>query len=147
MVNWQKEAINDLRTYPVLCQSLARMKEQQAALDLQAGAVRSGFRDSEPVSGSGGSGAEDRLLSLIVKRERLNGNYAAVSMLVRQIKEALEHLNDNQRLVLERFFINRCPNYVDRLCAELGYEQAQVYRIKNEALRDFTKAMYGVLDL
>ena len=147
MVNWQKEAINDLRAYPVLCQSLARMKEQQAALDLQAGAVRSGFRDSEPVSGSGGSGAEDRLLSLIVKRERLNGNYAAVSKLVQQIEEALNHLDNKERLVLERFYINRCPNYVDRLCEELGYERSHIYNIKDGALRQFTIAMYGLIEL
>lgn len=147
MVNWEKEAVNDLRNYPLLAQSLARISEQQAALDLQAGAVRSSFRDSEPVSGSGGSGAEDKLLSLIVKRERLEGNYSAVSKLVQQIEGALNNLDDRQRLVLERFFIHRCPNHVERLCVELGYEQAQVYRIKNEALRDFTRAMYGVTEL
>lgn len=147
MVNWQKEAVSDLRNYPLLVQSLAAIREQQAALDLQAGLVRSSFRDSEPVSGGGGSGAEDKLLSLIVKRERLGGNYQAVSVLVQQIEGALEQLDSKQRLVLERFFIHRCPNHVERLCAELGYEQAQVYRIKNEALRDFTRAMYGVTEL
>ena len=115
MVNWQKEAVSDLRNYPLLVQSLAAIREQQAALDLQAGLVRSSFRDSEPVSGGGGSGAEDKLLSLIVKRERLGGNYQAVSVLVQQIEGALEQLDSKQRLVLERFFIHRCPNHVERL--------------------------------
>lgn len=147
MVNWEKEAVNDLRNYPLLVQSLARISEQRAALDLQSGAVRSSFSDREPVSGSGGSGAEDKLLSLIVKRERLEGNYSAVSKLVQQIEGALNNLDDRQRLVLERFFIHRCPNHVDRLCEELGFEKTKVYEMKKDALKVFTKAMYGVVDL
>lgn len=147
MVNWQKVAVEDLRKLEKMRHSLIAIREKQAALDLQSGVVRSSFRDSEPVSGGGGSGAEDRLISNIVERERLNGNYAATTRLVAQIESALELLDDKQRLVLNRFFINRCPDYVDRLCQELGYEQAQIYRIKNEALRDFTRAMYGIVEL
>ena len=40
MVNWQKEAIDDLRRYPALRQSLDSIRERRAALDLQAGAER-----------------------------------------------------------------------------------------------------------
>ena len=32
---------------------------------------------------------------------------------------------------------------MDRLCQELGVEEAAVYRLKNKALRRFTLAMYG----
>ena len=147
VVNWQKEAIEDLRRYPALRQSLTAIREKQAALDLQAGVVRSSFRDSAPVSGSGTSGAEDRLISNIVERERLDGNYAAVQKLVAQIETALGLLNKTERLVLERFFIHRMDGHVDRLCQELGYEKTRVYEIKDAALRLFTVAMYGLLDL
>ena len=147
MVNWEKVAIDDLRKYEKMRHSLVSNREKQAALDLQSGVIRSSFRDSEPVSGSGSSGAEDRLISNIVERERLDGNYHAVEKLVAQIDAALAMLDDQERLVLERFYINRCPGYIDRLCGELGYEQAQVYRIKNEAIRNFTRAMYGLIEL
>ena len=147
MVNWEKVAIDDLRKYEKMRHSLVSIREKQAALDLQSGVIRSSFRDSEPVSGSGSSGAEDRLISNIVERERLDGNYQAVEKLVAQIDAALAMLDDQERLVLERFYINRCPGYIDRLCQELGYEQAQVYRIKNEAIRNFTRAMYGLIEL
>lgn len=147
MVNWEKVAIDDLRKYEKMRHSLVSIREKQAALDLQSGVIRSSFRDSEPVSGSGSSGAEDRLISNIVERERLDGNYHAVEKLVAQIDAALAMLDDQERLVLERFYINRCPGYIDRLCGELGYEQAQVYRIKNEAIRNFTRAMYGLIEL
>jgi len=147
VVNWEKVAIDDLRKYEKMRHSLVSIREKQAALDLQSGVIRSSFRDSEPVSGSGSSGAEDRLISNIVERERLDGNYHAVEKLVAQIDAALAMLDDQERLVLERFYINRCPGYIDRLCQELGYEQAQVYRIKNEAIRNFTRAMYGLIEL
>lgn len=147
MVNWEKVAIDDLRKYEKMRRSLVSIREKQAALDLQSGVIRSSFRDSEPVSGSGSSGAEDRLISNIVERERLDGNYQAVEKLVAQIDAALAMLDDQERLVLERFYINRCPGYVDRLCQELGYERAQVYRKKDSALHHFTVAMYGLIDL
>ena len=147
MVNWEKVAIDDLRKYEKMRHSLVSIREKQAALDLQSGVIRSSFRDSEPVSGSGSSGAEDRLISNIVERERLDGNYQAVEKLVAQIDAALAMLDDQERLVLERFYINRCPNHVERLCEELGCERSQVYRAKDEALRCFTISMYGLINL
>ena len=147
MVNWQKIAIDDLRKYEHMKQGLLSIREKQAALDLQSGVIRSSFSDREPVSGSGGSGAEDRLISNIVERERLDGNYHAVKKLVAQIDAALAMLDDQERLVLERFYINRCPGYVDRLCEELGYERSHIYNIKSAALRHFTTSMYGLVEL
>lgn len=147
VVNWQKVAIEDLRRYPALRQSLTAIREKQAALDLQAGVVRSSFRDSAPVSGSGTSGAEDKLISNIVERERLDGNYAAVQKLVAQIETALDLLDKTERLVLERFYMHRMDGHVDRLCRELGYEARNIYKIKDNALRKFTVAMYGIVDL
>ena len=64
-----------------------------------------------------------------------------------QIDNALAMLDDQERLVLERFYINRCPGYVDVLCQELGYERSHIYNIKGAALRHFTTAMYGLVEL
>lgn len=147
MVNWQKEAIDDLRRYPALRQSLDSIRERRAALDLQAGAVRSSFRDAAPVSGGGGSGAEDKLIACIMERERLAANYKAVSKLVRQIEIALSLLGEDEQLALERFYIHHQDRHVERLCEELGYEKSNVYELKDRALRRFTIAMYGILDL
>ena len=147
MVNWEKVAIDDLRKYEKMRHSLVSIREKQAALDLQSGVIRSSFRDSEPVSGSGSSGAEDRLISNIVERERLDGNYQAVEKLVVRMDKALSMLDDQERLVLERFYINRSPGYVDRLCEELGYEVRNIYKIKDAALKKFTISMYGLIEL
>lgn len=147
MVNWQKVAVEDLRKYMAMKNSLQAMREKREALSLQAGAVRSSMRSAEPVSGSGASGAEDRMVDNIVERERLGYNYAAVKKLVERVEKALAMLNDRERLVLERFYINRMPDHIERLCGELGYEKTRVYELKEEALRRFTYAMYGVIDL
>lgn len=147
VVNWQKVAIEDLRKYPALKQSLVSIREKQIALDMQSGVVRSSFREAIPVTGSGISGAEDKMISQIVERDRLEGNYAAVEKLVAQIDAALSMLTDTERLVLDRFYINRPPEHVERLCEELGYEKSNVYALKDRALYAFTVAMYGILDL
>ena len=147
MVNWQKVAIEDLRKYECMRQSLISIREKQAALDLQSGAVRSSFRSSEPVSGSGSSGAEDKLISNIVERQRLDCNFQAIEKLVLQVEKALSMLSEQEQLVLNRFYVNRSSGYVDRLCEELGYEARNIYNIKDAALRKFTISMYGLVDL
>ena len=99
-------------------------------MDLQSGVIRSSFRDSEPVSGSGSSGAEDRLISNIVERERLDGNYQAVEKLVVRMDKALSMLDDQERLVLERFYINRSPGYVDSCAKNWGMRYEIFIKLK-----------------
>ena len=82
-----------------------------------------------------------------MERERLAANYKAVSKLVRQIEIALSLLGEDEQLALERFYIHRQEQHVERLCEELGYEKSRVYELKDRALRRFTIAMYGILDL
>ena len=72
MVNWQKVAIEDLKKYAAMKNSLSSIRQKQAELDSFAGAVRSSFSSTTPVSGSGSSMHEDKLVSNIVERERLN---------------------------------------------------------------------------
>ena len=56
---------------------------------------------------------------------------------------ALETLSREEQLVLQQFYIQRERGHMDRLCRELGVEEASVYRLKNRALEKFTMALYG----
>ena len=147
MVNWQKVTIDDLRKLEALKNSLNSIQEKRAALDLQAGAVRSSMRSTEAVSGSGANKAEDKMVDNIIEKERLGDNYTATVRLIRRVEKGLELLSDTERKILDRFYINRVPDHVDRLCEELGYEKTRVYEMKETALRKLTYAMYGVQDL
>ena len=60
---------------------------------------------------------------------------------------ALAVLTDEDRLVLDRFYIHPMRGNVDRLRGELGLEdERSVYKRKDKALRRFTVALYGICE-
>lgn len=145
MANWQRNAIDDLRTINYWTEFLRHSEERLAALDADIASIHSALKDATPVQG-GTSTAEDRLISNIDERGRLEANINSVNVRLKAIRGALDALTADEQLILDRFFINRVDRYIDRLCDELNIEQAQVYRRKDEALRHFTKALYGFVD-
>lgn len=145
MANWQRNAIDDLRTINYWTEFLRHSEERLAALDADIASIHSALKDATPVQG-GTSTAEDRLISNIDERGRLAANINSVNVRLKVIRGALDALTADEQLILDRFFINRVDRYIDRLCDELNIEQAQVYRRKDEALRHFTKALYGFVD-
>ena len=50
---------------------------------------------------------------------------------------------ETTRRVLELMHINREEHAVSRLCQELGYESAQIYRVKDRALLHLAQLRYG----
>ena len=146
MADWEKHSIDDLREYGALKESLGTLPEEIRALEEDMQLVKGTRYDKTPVEG-GAYGYEERLINYIDRKGRLEQNLGLAQARVERIERGLSVLTDNERLVLTRFYIRREPRYLDRLCGELGYEQAQVYRIKGTALRKFTLAMYGVRDI
>ena len=142
-MNWQKEAINDLRNYRQRKQSLENMAERRAALEDRFKSIRCVSTDAEPVQG-GGSRMEDSLINNIVERDRLYWTMQATQRLVDLTEKGLAGLDNRQRMVLEKFYVDRPQGYIDWLCDYLCVEQAQVYREKDDALYRFTISMYGM---
>lgn len=145
-MDWKKVAIEDLRKYPRLKQSLENIPEKMKALEESNYAIKSGFRDREPVSG-GTSKGEDRLIDNICEIEKLRFNYAVAKKQVAIIEKAFTMLDEKERIVLTEFYIFRKKNYIERLCEEFGCEVAQIYRMKDHALRKFTESAAGYIDL
>ncbi len=144
-MNWQKEAVNDLKAYEARKLSIDNMKKRIRELEQRA--IKLGSLSSDvPVKG-GASKSEDALINNIAERDRLNQNIDAVQCLLDIIDNGLSVLNDEERMVLNEFYINRSSQHIEKLCDELHCEQANVYRIKDRALYKFTIAMYGVIDL
>lgn len=146
-MDWKRCAIADLRKYHQMQQGQRNLEKKISILEGDVCALRPTRTDRDAVSNSGISGFEDKLINNIAERERLRLNHQVVSGLVEMVDAALATLSERERLVLERFYINRCHGYIDRLCQELGYEKSHVYRLKDEALTAFTVAMYGIVDL
>ena len=83
------------------------------------------------------------MLSNIVHREELARSLEQARKWVALVDSGIEVLTDDERKILDRFYISPARGNVDRLCEELGVEKAQVYRRRDSALRHFTLCLYG----
>lgn len=145
-MDWKREAMEKLKRYNAMKQSLRSIPEEIGRLESEMQSIRSATSDGTPVSG-GGSGREDMYLSNIVHREELSRSLEQAKVWVRLVDTGLAILSQEERLVLDRFYINPAMGNVDRLCMELGIEKSQVYTRKNSALHHFTLSLYGCAEI
>jgi len=145
-MDWKREAADKLRVYQARKDSLASIAEEIKRLTDEATSIRSATTDGTPVSG-GSSTREDRLVNSIAKRQELQLTYKITRSLVKQVDTALAALDEEEQLVLDRFYIHRAKGNVQRLCDELCVEQSSAYRRRDSALRHFTIALYGMVEV
>lgn len=145
-MDWKREAVDKLKCYEAKRQALKSIPEEMHRLELQITGIRSAASDGTPVSG-GGSGREDALINSISRRVELDLALGDAKRWVETVDNALAVLNDDERKVLDRFYIHRSRGAVERLREELGLQDvSSVYRRKDRALRHFTYALYGVAE-
>ena len=144
-MNWKREAIDKLKNYEAHKQALECLTKEIRRLESAYTGIRSATTDGTPISG-GGNTREDSMLSNIVHRDELKRRLREARLWVAQVDKALAVLDDEERLVLDRFYIHRAKGNVGELCERLNVEQATVYRKRDSALRRFTIALYGVTE-
>lgn len=144
-MNWKREAADRLRGYEAQKQALESIPMELRRLESACTGLRSAAADRAPVSG-GGEGREDALLSNIVHRDELKRRLKEARLWTAQVDKALAVLGEEEKLVLDRFYIHRAKGNAGELCERLNVEQATVYRKRDSALRRFTIALYGVTD-
>lgn len=144
-MNWKFEAIEKLKEYTARKNAITSIPEEIKRLEEDANRIRAASTDATPVQG-GGSAREDMLLSNIVHREELQRRLSDALRWIDIVDAGLAVLSDEDRLVLDRFYIHPMRGNVDRLCDELAVEKAAVYKRKEKALRRFTVALYGAVE-
>lgn len=144
-MDWKREAIDKLRKHEARKAATQSIPEEIRLYEEAYNAIRSASTDSTPVHG-GGSTREDALLSNIVHRQELESAAKQARWAVRIVERGLEAVDPEERLILDRFYINPAKGNVERLCGELGIEKASVYRRRDAALQHFTIALYGLVE-
>lgn len=144
-MNWKREAIDKLKNYEAHREALENIPKEIRRLESAYAGIRSATTDGTPVSG-GGNTREDSMLSNIVHRDELKRRLKEARLWVAQVDKALSVLEDEERLVLDRFYIHRAKGNVGELCERLNLEKTAVYDRRDKALRRFTIALYGVTD-
>lgn len=141
-MNWKNEAMDKLRQYEARKNSLKSIPAEIHQLKDALTGIRSATSDGTPIQG-GGSGREDALLSNIVKQEELERSLRMARTDVELVYAGLECLNDEERLILDRFYIHPQKGAAERLSCDLNLDVKTVYRRKDAALRHFTISLYG----
>ena len=144
-MNWRKEAANDLRTYPERKAAIENIRERIEVLEEQFTSLK-GISTDTPVMG-GMSRQEEKMLDNISEREKLSSSLKITEDLVKLTEKGLEVLEKRERQVLEGFYFERSENNVERLCEKFHLEKTRLYEIKDIALRKFTIAMYGTVEI
>lgn len=145
-MDWKKAAEDDLKLYNLRMLSLDNISERIATLKASKEGVKACVIDKAPVKG-GQSKYEEMLINCIVEIERLSLNYEVTERLIKLTERGLSVLDDEEREVLESFYISGSERCLDVLRERLGYEKSQIYRIKDRALQKYTVACFGVTQL
>ena len=145
-MDWRKEAINDLKHHAQRQTALGNLKDDIATIEAQLSSVKSPTSDTTPVQG-GGCPAEERIIGLIDERDRKRQAYGITRRQVQKVERALACITEQQRDVLDTFYVHRTQHHVDRLSEKYHIECSRVYQLKDEAIIDFTRARYGLIEL
>ena len=143
-MNWEIFGVQRLKAYETRQQAARDIPERIKLLELEFTSIRSAIKDGMP---SGNSDREAQLVGNIAKREELKANLEIVKREIELTERGLEALDDEEKRVLYIFFINRPHGHIELLCEELCYEKTKVYSLKDRALKKFTLACYGVVDV
>ena len=117
-MNWRNTAIEELRSYSKICEAEKSLRERLEALEARLTSTRGASLSAVPVHG-GGSHYEDMLLDTIAERDAVTGELAYTVKKRKLIERGLAVLADDEREVVDRFYINRTPDYIDALCDSL----------------------------
>jgi DNA-directed RNA polymerase specialized sigma subunit len=142
-MDWKREAEQELKQYPGRCRALKNIKLRHQALKEEMVTLKGASTDRIPVRG-GASRMEDALVNNIVERQRLELTYKLTHKLVDLTKQGLDSLSQQERDILTRFYIEEGKYTADNLCEELHLERSRIYRLKDQALYNFTINMYGI---
>lgn len=141
---WKNEAISKLKQYNAKKLALENIPLEIRQQYLALSSIRSADPDSVPVRGN--TTREDAILNNMTYRAELQESYMQTQMQVTAIERALSVLSQEERTLLDRFFVNPEPKAADRLAGDLHMDVPTVYRKKDDALRTFTLALYGIAE-
>lgn len=138
-MNWKAEAVDRLTQYDAAQRAAENLAGE--VLRLEELLKSPGVARTEP--GKGGRSREDWQLNQMMLLEETRSRLRQTQRWLQSTGGALEALDPEERLVLQRLFVQPRKGAVEALCRELSAERSSVYRRRDQALRRFTLALYG----
>ncbi len=131
-----------LRRYNVMRQALCNIPDEIKRLKEEIRTIRSANPEMTFIRGGGGK-REEMLINNLVQRQELEWNLKRAKRWLTMTDRGLAALMPDEKLILQRLYLHPEKGALERLCNELGVEQSTVYRKRDQALRQFTVALYG----
>lgn len=143
---WKKRAEEDLKNFRSYQRAIKNTEDRIQMLNDRMTAARAAVITDAPHDRNGSRQYEDILLDAITERDNLKLWLSAQRRRVGLIEQGLSALGDNERYLLEVFFVDRPHEggHAEIICEKLGVEVATAYRMKDAALRRFVMEEYGV---
>lgn len=136
-------AISKLKEYMPKRVAVDNLKEEILELEYQKVSIQS----PQGGSHSGTSGRNEKVPSLLLKQSELREALYFTERWVKRVERGLSVLDEEERKILDRFYIIHQKGAADKLADEMGLDIKTIYHRKDTALRKFTIAMCGSTDL
>ena len=141
-MNWKDEAIEKLQRYKSMSHAVKSIPMELTSLDLEARAIQA--LSPEKLRSKAHRGQEDRLMSIMVKRQELEQLLDNAESWISITDAALRQLPENEKQLLTMLYIEKKdPRYI---CMQENIDRSCLYRRRDTALRTLTLAMYGALE-
>lgn len=135
-------AIKNLRELNSRRAAADNLRERIRDMEEDAASVRGSTMSTVPVKG-GGNRTEEWLVNYMQRKDQLKKRLRETEKMIDITERVLDSMDPKKQRVLELFYINRPYGYLWKLMDEMGYSRTAVYRIKDEALEEFCRKMYG----
>ncbi len=90
---------------------------------------------------------EERLINILADLEDCRFRRSVVERELVKIEKGMSGLSDYYRDIIELFFIERTPYAADDLMERWYKERSGLYRDRAKALEQFTRSVYGIVEL
>lgn len=140
---WERLMEDRLRTIAVKLDAYTTASDHLDQLRSAACEVKGPVLSRVPISGTGGNREEGRRLNNIALQEEIERNLAKLRQDVELHEKNWPKLTDQERTVLDYFYINRQRNHMQVLMKKFHCEKSTVYRMKDDALFKLTMLTYG----
>lgn len=90
---------------------------------------------------------EDRLINILVDLEDCRFRKSVVERDLAKIEKGMGALNDYHRDIINQCFVYRSPEAIECLMEHWYKERATIYRDRTRALEEFTRCIYGVVQM
>lgn len=140
---WIKLAIDQLKEINLKRQSLENVQERIINLKPELSSVRATAVSLAPAVGGELNKQESWLVDCMALQRELEVSERQLKFEIESFDKAWGNLSDEEKTVLEQFYIDRPRDYIDKLCNELSCEKSKVYQLKDEAIYKFTMQLYG----